>query len=125
VVARIAGSTLLAAVAVGIAYLWLDDGDVSNRVLLLAGVVAWLAVRVALGKPLDPDEEQSEIPASFGTPVRILNEEPQARLETWTPPAQRPFVFPIAPTSAVAGPHTPSRSRGTTTRGPESVLPGS
>ena len=92
-IGRVLGTLVLLGLAAGAGVVAVDDYNLKAGCFAL--VLGFFATRVARGMSID-DEDQSELPASFDTPVRIVNEEPTARVETWTPPPQRPFVFPTA-----------------------------
>jgi hypothetical protein len=92
-VGRAVGAVILLAVAAGAALVALEDWDLTAATVAVGA--GYAATRVSRGLPFD-DEEEPALPASFDAPVKLVNEEPTTRVESWTKPPQRPFVLPTA-----------------------------
>ncbi len=92
-IARVLGTLALLGLAAVGGVVAADDHSVKAGCFAL--VMGGWATRVARGLSIN-DKGESELPASFDTPVKIVNEEATTRVKTWTQPPQRPFVFPSA-----------------------------
>jgi len=94
-VGRAVGAVILLAVAAGGAFVAIQDWNLAAAVVAVSA--GYAAIRVARGLPLPlEDEDESVLPTSFDAPVKLVNEEPTTRVESWTKPPQRPFVLPTA-----------------------------
>lgn len=98
-IGRVLGVAGMLGLAVAAASVAVDERNVFAGGAALS--FAYGAFRLARGLPLDPDDRaqrDSALPASFDTPVKIVDdEEPTGRVETWAAPPRRSLVIPTAP----------------------------
>ena len=81
--------------------------DLLYGCIAAAPLFAWYLARMARD-----DAEESPLPASFDTPVKMVNDERTVRVETWTPSRQPSLVLPAARDLGSGRPSRAERTQG-------------